>query len=503
MYQPKTANTRSVAAILLLVCAASISIVIGLGGALFGWFGQIFILTVLVPVSLLIIDYRIGLYAIVLLTPFAGAQFIPKVGPLSIVNLLLVGVLGVMTLRLVLMRIAGRPSRLIVPKQYILFYLLPITVGFVVGSPHLKEIPPHLLDDEKLATLSNYWISTYFKGILFTLCGLAIAATIAERRNAIAVVYVSVLSAVLYVLVSATLFFFTSYTLEEAVNSRQLFSASGRHANGVGMMLVIALSATLYITSATRRGVRKVVLASAALIIAAGILLTASRGALLAMLCVLVVYAYQMRKIRTALSILLVAAATVIALPDAIYDRLTMGIDILASDRGSVISKDERLTSGRLYLASQLLPEIAESPLFGHGMLSTRWSQYAKNGGQIGTPHNLYLAILMDMGLLGLVLLLCFVVFVHQLFNRLSQSRELDPVMRAYFQGGKVSLYALLIFGLSGGAAYPLIEHWFLWVSFGVALGVSELLRQSDHKQDQNVDSHQEGLKAAFWGVQR
>lgn len=461
--------------VLFIFCGAAL--VIGMGGALFGVFGQVFLLTALVPLALLAMSYRFGLFALILLMPFAGAQFIPKIGPLSVVNLLLVGILGLVLLRLALRKIMGKEVDVQLPRAYLLYYVLPITLGFVMGSGHLQEIPVHMLEEDgKGASLSFYWISTYFKTMLWSLCAVVLGTVIAEHRNARALVHAAIASAVIFVLVTLLLFVFSPQTLETAVNSRQMFSATGRHANGVGAMLLPVIGVALFMRESTVSMIGRLSYALITIILVGGVFLTGSRGALLGLFVVLGAYVWQLKKIRAVFVVIFLAGGAILAAPPEITDRLTMGISNVVSGQQEVTSSDERLTSGRLHLATLLFPEFLQSPLIGHGINSTRWSDYAKSGGPISHPHNLYLATLMDIGIVGFICMGMFVLYVYKLLKRLSSDERLDNYMRGYFKGSVAGLMGFMTFGLSGGYPYPQIEQWFVWVSLGIALGVARLL---------------------------
>lgn len=457
----------------LVLVAIMLAVVVGVGGGLVGWFGQLFLLTVLVPASLVALNYRFGLLALVVLMPFAGAQFIPKVGPLSAVNLLMVGVLTLVAVRLAMKRMLHGTVVLPIPTQFVLLYLLPITVSYLIGTMHLGEIAQHMLEEDgKRDTLRGYWISSYFKNILFALCGLSLAVAVVEYRNAKVFMYTALGSAVLYVLATAAMFSQTSQTLEAAVYSRQMYSATGRHANSVGAMLLPIFAAALYMREAAATRLGQWLLSGVALLLLGGLLLTGSRGAMLGTLVVAAIYLWQHRRLGTFLGAVLVAAVVLLASPAAVTDRLTMGLsDISKLESSEDLGPGEQLTSGRLYLAKQLFPEVLKHPVLGNGMGSTRWSDYAKNGGPIAHPHNMYLLALLDLGIIGSVCVAAFVVYVLRLVRGLAREQALEPMLRAYFAGTFVGIVGYLVFAVSGGTPFPRIDQWFMWVGFGLALG--------------------------------
>jgi O-antigen ligase len=457
----------------IVAAAAMLAVMLGLGGGLFGWFVQVLLLTVLVPALLIALNYRFGLLAIVVLMPFSGAHFIPRLGPLSVVNFLMLGVLSLVAVRLMLKRMMHGTVVLPLPIPYLFLYLVPITIAYLIGTTHLGEIAPHLVEDGgRRVSLGDYWISSYFKNMLFSLCGIALAVAVAEYRNAKVFMYAALVSAVLYVVATLVMFLLTSQTLEAAVNGRQMYSATGRHANSVGAMLLAVVAAALYMRDAATSQSGRLMLSAVSLLLIAGVLLTGSRGAMLGLLVVVALYLGQRRKIGTFLGAVLIGAVVLMAAPAAVTDRLTLGLSELSStEDGDFVRPGDQLTSGRFYLAQRLLPEVMNHPLLGNGMGSTRWSEYAKDGGQIAHPHNMYLTALLDLGVVGSLGVAAFCVYVLRLMRGLSRDETLDPLLRAYFAGTFTGIIGYLAFGVSGGGPFPRVDQWFLWVGFGLALG--------------------------------
>ena len=91
----------------------------------------------------------------------------------------------------------------------------------------------------------------------------------------------------------------------------------------------------------------------------------------------------------------------------------------------------------------------------------------------VGHPHNAYLEALLDMGLVGLALLLAFYWHVWKGFRALGSNPYLSPVTRGFFQGACAALIAFLIAGISGGSLRPSPENVLLWVAIGMMFGLA------------------------------
>ena len=118
-----------------------------------------------------------------------------------------------------------------------------------------------------------------------------------------------------------------------------------------------------------------------------GILLTGSRGAFVAMAAVVGALPLHFRRLRTAFFVVTLVVVGVAVAPEAVQDRLLRGLDTSASRASS--SRGDELRRGRVYIWQNLAPEIARSPLYGRGLMSTRWSRYVRSGAfSADHPHN-------------------------------------------------------------------------------------------------------------------
>ena len=132
----------------------------------------------------------------------------------------------------------------------------------------------------------------------------------------------------------------------------------------------------------------------------------------------------------------------------------------------------QELTAGRLYIWSNLLPEVLRSPIVGSGLGSTMWSEALKKGViPASHPHNIYLGALLDMGVVGFGLLLLFYAKVLAHFRRLANCAEIPPVFRAAFKGGLVAFVGFIVTSFGDNRYYPVREQTYLWLMFGLGLG--------------------------------
>lgn len=465
-------SKKSSARVGIFILFGLIAILLGFVGAVLGWFSQVLLLSIVLPATLLLFDYRIGMIVLIVLMPFSGAQFIPKAGPFSLINVLLLGLCAAFIMRVVLSRMVGRRIEVPVPRWLLWFYVLPVTAGFMIGTFHLNEIPSHIVQfyDGNIGGLGQYWVSLYFKSMLIVFSICILASAIIEYGDGKRFVIAAVFSGVLFSIAGFVAFRLSGSSLEVAVYGRLMFSLLGLHANSVSGMLLPVLAVSLFIRHTDTLRWRRVALSLASAILIAGILLTGSRGGVLGLIAVVVSYIFVSRNLGALLFIVGVTVVSTLFMPDALSNRLLMGTSSAIADGAAHQSKDA-LTSGRLWIYSQLLPEVLNSPFIGRGITSIHWSEFVKHGNILGQPHNLFLTLLLDLGLIGFLLIMFFYMHVFRSFKDLSNDIRLDPMLRSYFSGSIAGLLGYLIWGMSIGNAYPSIEQWFLWLSIGMAIG--------------------------------
>jgi O-antigen ligase len=483
----------------LLIACGFVAVLLGLLGAIGGWAIEAFALTLLVPVVLLLADYRLGLIMLTVLMPFAASPLLPKAGPLSVINLLLAGVCGMYLLRAVLGTMLHKPLQLPLPRELLLYYVLPVTLACVVGTFHLREIPQHFLMVSKLDayTLKDYWVSQYFKNMLLVLTACITGAAVVERggkglRFALAIT----VSAVLFVAAMVVLIGVTGMSLERLKDARSFLGMLGRHNNEAGVMLTTALGPMLFMQGYVKNAVGRWVLLVASAVVIGGIVLTFSRGAFLGLVAILLVYVMHFRRLKTAFIVVTLLVLAAAFAPPAVYERLGRGLE---SNRAvaNLNSENEELTAGRIYTWEQLSGEVLRSPLWGRGQLSTIWSDHAKNSFYSAShPHNMYLEVLMDMGLLGAAAMFLFYRHVWRSFRRLAADPRLPGAMRGFFVGAWAGLLSMLIYGASNGHYYPAPEQVFFWVAVGLAFGYTKWLRSQPAAPVQVAEAPATGRRA-------
>ena len=135
--------------------------------------------------GLLLLSYRTGTYLCIIFLPVALSPLIPKAGPLSLTNVLLLGTLLSFGVNWILARMSKKDIVVPIPREFVLYYLLPIAIAAMIGSFHLGEIPRAFLESRNFAAygLKEYWISLYFKEHLIIAMAFVFAAAVVVRGS--------------------------------------------------------------------------------------------------------------------------------------------------------------------------------------------------------------------------------------------------------------------------------------------------------------------------------
>jgi len=248
--------------------------------------------------------------------------------------------------------------------------------------------------------------------------------------------------------------------------ARTFFLEIGVHANSLGRLFVTAYALLLFVWWEAKRPAYKAALFVALGILSFAILFTFSRAAFLGFFVVnglFLLWKFNAKSLALALGGLAVAAALA---PNYVYERIMFGV---ATGDTNVVSAGR--TEG---IWAPLLPEVWKSPIWGSGLGSTMWSEPMAHGEMeiVNHPHNAFLEATLDMGFIGLVLLVAFYLTVWRNFRILGSNAYLTPEMRAFFQGSCAALLAFAVACMTGGSLRPEPENAFLWIAIGMMYGV-------------------------------
>jgi O-antigen ligase len=134
------------------------------------------------------------------------------------------------------------------------------------------------------------------------------------------------------------------------------------------------------------------------------------------------------------------------------------------------------ITSGRTVVWPYVIEEIRKKPVFGHGreaMQSTGlalflWTSLRES---FPHPHNAYLELLLDNGIIGFFAIIPFYIVVMWCSFKLFLDKS-DPFCSMIGGFTSVLVLALLVAGLGGQTFYPKEGNMGMWAAIGIMLRV-------------------------------
>jgi O-antigen ligase len=414
-----------------------------------------------------LLDFRAGAVLLLLLLPASASTLFPHslmgVTGLNPLNLLILATIGSYLM-------SGRlHMRAPVPKRLLWLYVVPIAVAGLIGMGHINAIPSFFYELEVVTfyTATQYLILMVVKPLLIVACAVMIGAAAARSEKPerfiipIAVsVWLIALLQVGFVIVSGT-----SLATLASADARNVYEPLGMHANELGRIYMLAFALLLFTWGEARSSGLKLFLLITLGVVATALVLTFSRTALVGTFLVgglFLMWKFNAKRLSLAL-----LGAMLIALfaADVLYSRLTLGFGEGA----------DAVSAGRIEgVWVPLLPELAKSPLWGNGLNSILWSFPMQSGDMApsGHPHNAYLEAALDMGIIGLALLLAYFAHVWRGFRTLGSNASLSPELRGLFQGATAALVAFFVACLTGGSLRPDSDSAYLWIAIGLMYGL-------------------------------
>ena len=264
-------------------------------------------------------------------------------------------------------------------------------------------------------------------------------------------------------------------------------------ANDYAALTVVAIVVTLHLLIITKRIALKAVLAFCLGVGFYGLILSGSRGGLLAVALVMAIFIWRHPK-RNQMAIIAITAAIISfpLWPDSIKTRLLGADDVLSE---SVYTQTtEHSTERRASYIVFGTGVISEYPLLGAGYRTFSLLYPRSEFAQFDNPlndtqrfrlaHNTYLELAVGIGFVGLgIYITLFLVSIRDL-NRIIEKTE-----RGSYLWGAASGFQLALISLMVSSFFLSIEHFkIMWVAIALSSALSfQFKQQLQHQQEQEA----------------
>jgi len=451
--------------ILTIIGMVGLAVALGLAIA-YGDLNGFYVAVSVVAAIAVLFDFRIGAVLLVMLLPFGATHFMPHgmlgVPGLNPLNVVIAATLGSFILR-------GGKLAGFAPAPLLWLYMIPILLAGLNGMRHAHQIAPFFLEAENppFTEAVSYMRDMVIRPLLIPVVALLVGAAAARSQKperfitaVIASVWLIALFEIGFIAASGV-----RLGLLASPSSRRFFDEMGLHANDLGRLFAVAYAVLLFVWWEAKRPALKGWLFVTLGVASVAMVLTFSRGALFGFFVVnalFLVWKFNARLLGLAL---LAAAVVALLAPEYLWNRITFGFD---ADANTVTA--DRLEG----IWVPMLPELWKSPIWGNGIASIMWAPPVLAGTMdpVGHPHNAYLEAYLDMGAVGLALLLAYYVHVWRGFRVLGSNAYLSGEMRGFFQGATAGLICFLVTGGAGSSFRPEPEFAFLWLAIGMMYGV-------------------------------
>ena len=220
------------------------------------------------------------------------------------------------------------------------------------------------------------------------------------------------------------------------------------------------------------------------------VVFTFSRGATVALVFALLLFFLAFKiKPSQLLVVLVLGIAMLLFAPPTFYQRLLTLGDIIPSADGQINVRDDRAIQGRASENLTAWVMIRDRPLLGVGLanFSYRYQEYSKTLGlapsaRSRSPHNLYLEVASETGIVGLAV---FLVMVGLAFRSILTARRrfIQAGMDDYANmatGFAIAFTGYMLGALFVHASYPR----YFYLLLGIAFAMSNMFEETESEEE-------------------
>jgi len=453
----------------IVMAMAIVALALGCGYTLaMGELVGLYVALSLICGAAVLFDFRTGAVLLLVMLPISASNLFPHgmlgITGLNPLNLLLLATMGSYVIHGGLQRLGG-----VLPAPLLWMYIVPIVLAGLVGMDDVKNIPSLMYELGSITYLTpvQYLVATVAKPMIMVAVALMVGLGAARSQKPERFILVLAAAAWLMALIQLGYVALMGVPLATMATpgERSFYDPIGIHANSLGRLHLYAIALLAFVWTETKRPGLRLFLLITLGVLSLALLLTFSRAAIAGAGFVGALFVLWKFNAKTAALALIGLMLVALLLGDVVYARLTLGMD-----QGA-----DAVSAGRIDgIWLPLVPEVAKSPLWGHGLSSVLWSFPMQMGAMtpVGHAHSAYLQTLLDMGIIGFALLLGYYVHAWKGFRALGADASLNAELRGFFQGAVAALVAFFVTGLVGSTLTPNAESAYVWIAIGLMYGL-------------------------------
>ncbi|MCX5699823.1 MAG: O-antigen ligase family protein [Candidatus Omnitrophica bacterium] len=219
---------------------------------------------------------------------------------------------------------------------------------------------------------------------------------------------------------------------------------TGYGPNEFAIAILPFIAITFYMALAEKNGALKIILIGIITVIFLALISTVSRGGIVGLGGMLLILTLKSkRKILTIIAVCIVVVLFINTMPQNLRERFSK-TQVTANARG-IGDGDIDSTTRRYYLAQAGWRIFLSHPLFGIGVGNYYYENRNYAPVSPGRAHNMYLEMMAELGIIGIILFLGIIFYTFKSLNRIIKSKS---PLNGYAKGFYIGLIGFLIAGI-------------------------------------------------------
>jgi len=410
----------------------------------------------------------------ILISPFSKTIYLRD----TLYNMQGFKIVQLLAILLIFISIINYDKSVKMPKIVFYFSLLiafVFTISVFRSLDYLDMFNKYYFSEDKLTT-GRYIMSHYIKPIIYMIPFIVIIKFVKNEKDLkyiYNIIHVTIIFFAIHILYIYAFHVDNKFDLSEV--SDYYATYYGMHRNEMASFFIVGLPIAFgkYFLNKKLFNIIFVFI----IISAIGILF--SRAAYMSTVIAILGYLLISKRAKVLPIIIIIVIALPIFLYAPIMERASQGVR----------SKDrEEISAGRIdHIWIPLIEEYSKSPqklIFGSGRYAIQSSEAASKSyilQDISHPHNMYLEMIIDAGLVGIIIFMAFYyIILINAYNTLAVVK--NERLKEYLYANIISIICFMISGITDRSLFPKEESVFIWIILACTIVTCALANNIDLK---------------------